>query len=208
MIRVIKIGGSLFELPDLAPRIDRLLSKLPPAKNVLLAGGGALTRTIRNAQEIHQLSDEDAHWLCIRAMSVTALGLKMLFRQPDLRVTTSVGTIRDATQNALWIFDAERLLRSERACETVTKLPKNWDTSSDSIAAALAVELHAQELVILKSVGWPNDLEPRQIQPQTDGATQELVDRYFPVASLRVPKIGWCDLRRREYGCTWIKATQ
>jgi 5-(aminomethyl)-3-furanmethanol phosphate kinase len=208
MIRVIKVGGSLFELPDLTARMERVLTESPAAVNVLLAGGGALARTIREAQSIHQLTDENAHWLCIKAMSVSALGLKMILRRPSLKVIAKSCTIREDSQTSLWIFDAERLLQSEQACEAVRKLPRNWSTSSDSIAAALSVELRAEELVLLKSTGWRNDLEGSHLSSLRAASSLGLVDDYFAEASLAVPKVGWIDLRGSEYDCKWIKATQ
>ena len=40
-LRVIKVGGSLFEYPSLAKALTRWFAQQPPMQNLLITGGGA-----------------------------------------------------------------------------------------------------------------------------------------------------------------------
>ena len=198
MIRIIKVGGSLFDLPDLGDRIRQAIAHLSPAKTGLIAGGGELTDVIAKAQVLHSLSDEETHWLCIKALGVTAALLKTLLSKAQL--TDQPLELGNSVEPALWILDPEQLLKSENACETIRQLPKDWTVTTDSIAAAVAVELHATELVLLKSTNCLPKTLPSLAQ-------ENLVDGYFPTAAASIPKIGWINLRQSSH-CVWLKATQ
>ena len=71
-LRIVKVGGSLFDLPDLASRLRQWLAAQGPATSVLVAGGGALADEVRHWHEWHGLSEEDSHWLCVDLLDVTA----------------------------------------------------------------------------------------------------------------------------------------
>src|SRR5438552_4053283 len=71
MIRVVKIGGSLFEWPELSAALRRWLFSQPSAFNILIAGGGALADVIRQADRDFSFGDERSHWLCIDALSIS-----------------------------------------------------------------------------------------------------------------------------------------
>jgi len=71
-LRVVKLGGSLLDMPQLVARCRSWIAQQAPADNVLVIGGGAMVDAVRRAQRLHGLSDKSAHWLCIRAMAVQA----------------------------------------------------------------------------------------------------------------------------------------
>src|SRR3954470_14229627 len=81
MIRVIKVGGSLFDWPRLPRALDWCLAQQSPAVNVLIAGGGAVADVIRDADERFNLGPERSHWLCIEAMSMTGQVLAAIVPQ-------------------------------------------------------------------------------------------------------------------------------
>lgn len=198
MIRIIKVGGSLFDIADLGDRIRQAIAPLSPANNVLIAGGGAFTDVIAKAQTHHDLSDEETHWLCIKALGVTASLLKAFL--PEAKLTNQPLELADSAEPSLWILDSEQLLKSETASEVVRQLPRDWTVTTDSIAAAVAVELQVTELMLLKSKSCPQKTLPSL-------ALEKFVDSYFPTATAPIPKIGWINLRH-SIDCTWIKATQ
>lgn len=201
MIRVIKVGGSLFELPDLSERIGDFLSQLPVAINVLIAGGGKLTDVIEHWQSLHGFTDEQVHWLCIRALSVSAAWLQTLL--PESMLGTHPHEIRKSSAKSLWIFDAESLLRSNQVSQAVRSLPRNASVTTDSIAAAVSLELNASELILLKSTNWLNQHISQRSDAIQTGAKVGLVDQHFPIITIAIARLGWVNLRQSP-ACTWI----
>lgn len=202
MIRIIKVGGSLFDLPDLGVRIDRLLVELPPATNVLIAGGGKIADAAAAMQPIHQLTEEATHWLCIKALFATSELLRMLV--PASRLTEEPQNIQAAAFPSLWILDTEQILRSPNSHKVVTSLPQNATVTTDSIAAAVAVELGAEELILAKSTNWPTEPSTTRFERLARAASLGLVDAHFPEASALVPKIGWNNLRA-QLQAVWLQ---
>ncbi|MCH8841057.1 MAG: hypothetical protein IH831_10395, partial [Planctomycetes bacterium] len=71
-VRVVKVGGSLFELPDLACRLRQWLSRQSSAHHVLLAGGGPLADQVRQWHALRPLEEAAAHWMCVDLLTVSA----------------------------------------------------------------------------------------------------------------------------------------
>jgi 5-(aminomethyl)-3-furanmethanol phosphate kinase len=170
-LRVVKLGGSLLEWPDLSAAFRKWLAAEPPAASVLVVGGGPLVEAIRALDRVHGMSDEAAHWLAIRTMSVTAALVAELFGMP---LVDSLAGILEVAESAC-VLDVERLLREDGA--DPDPLPAGWQVTSDSIAARVARVAGAAELVLLKSA-LPAD-------PTDRGAwsREGYVDEYFPLAS-------------------------
>ena len=70
--RVVKVGGSLFDLPDLPERLRKWLAVQETAQNVLIAGGGRFVDTLRQLNDSRPMNDETSHWLAIDLMDVAA----------------------------------------------------------------------------------------------------------------------------------------
>jgi len=75
-------------------------------------------------------------------------------------------------------------------------LQRDWTVTTDSIAAAFAIEFQAAGLVLLKSTNCPS----KTLQSL---AQENLVDGYFPTAAASIPKIGWINLRAGE-NLSWL----
>lgn len=192
--RVIKLGGSLLDFDGLVPRLRAWLAAQPPMPSVMLVGGGRLADAIRDAFARHPLDEEAAHWLCIRLLDVTAelmaelLPEAMLLRDFD-------ELLAEGDSPRLVVFEPERFLReeaslAERYCAgKISPLPHCWDVTSDSIAARLAIFLHAGELVLLKS-----NL-PDKAATLAQAADAGYVDRHFPAAAANLPQVRCANLR-------------
>jgi 5-(aminomethyl)-3-furanmethanol phosphate kinase len=155
---VVKLGGSLFDLPDLADRLRRFLRTLDTDHLVLLPGGGAAADAVRMLDRVHRLGEEAAHWLALDAMSLNARFLQRLL--PDAALIAKPGA------QGFGILDAAPFFRAD------DHLPHSWDVTGDSLAARAAIMLGARELVLLKSVAWQgNDWEA--------ASAARVVDRYF-----------------------------
>jgi aspartokinase-like uncharacterized kinase len=201
MIRILKVGGSLFDLPDLGPRLERLLAHLPPATNVLIAGGGKIADAVSDLQANFNLTDEETHWLCIEALGITSEALDQLI--PAARRTVEPIQILQAPCPSLWILDTEKLLRDPNSHQIVTSLPRNATVTTDSIAAAAAVQLNATELILLKSTDGPTQEGGSRREQLELIAKNRLVDPHFPIACAPIAKIGWLNLRA-EKDLRWL----
>lgn len=170
---VVKVGGSLFDLPDLGPRLGRWLSASNHAQVLLIPGGGAAADVVRNLDRIHGLGEEKSHWLALRAMTLNAYLLADLL--PGGRVIDCLPACADCWRDHLLpILDAHAFARGDEG--TAAQLPHSWDVSSDAIAARVATLAEARQLILLKSVTLPAGLE------WEEAGRRGTVDRYFATA--------------------------
>jgi aspartokinase-like uncharacterized kinase len=177
-VRVIKVGGSLFDWNQLPIALGRWLDAQSSACNVLVAGGGALADVIRQADATHALGEQIAHELCVELLGVTARLLEALLAGRAPRVAFS-DLQEQRTANRLpdsCVLDVRGILLGIESAAPATSLPHTWNVTSDSIAAWVACALAADELVLLKSDDPPGD------QSLDALAAAEYVDRYFPTA--------------------------
>lgn len=180
-VRVVKVGGSLFDFPHLAPALRTWLATQPLARNVLIAGGGKLANAIREADGRFSLGEETSHWLCIEILRVTARLLAGVL--PETRLISVSAQLEaklaEADAAKTVVFCPEDFMRKDRS------LPRAWSVTTDSIAARLAEVIQADELVLLKSSAPPDD--PDEMRGY--------VDEYFPIAARNVKKIRFVNLQ-------------
>ena len=150
MIRVVKVGGSLFDLPDLGERLRQWLADQPPAHNVLLAGGGPLVEQIRTWHTEEPIEDAAAHWMCVDLLTVTAHMLHAWMPEIPL-VEDDCLLCQRVGEPGATIFGPAPWMRHSEPGLPGTWLPSSWDTTSDSIAGRLAAALVADEFVLMKS---------------------------------------------------------
>jgi len=150
MIRVVKVGGSLFDLPDLGQRLRQWLAAQPPAHNVLLAGGGPLVEQIRTWHADEPIEDAAAHWMCVDLLTVTAHMLHAWMPEIPL-VEDDCLLCQRVGEPGATIFGPAPWMRHSEPGLPGTWLPSSWETTSDSIAGRLAAALVADEFVLMKS---------------------------------------------------------
>jgi aspartokinase-like uncharacterized kinase len=149
---VVKVGGSLYDVPDLGPRLLRWLQTLPTSHIVLVPGGGATADVIRDLDRCHKLGEVRSHWLALRALGLNARFLKTLLpRSAVVSDWTRCPTHWEA--NRLPILDCFKFVRADEG--NSGHLPHTWAVTSDSVAARLAVVMGAAKLILLKSVSAP-----------------------------------------------------
>ena len=86
---VVKVGGSLFDLPDLRQRLQSYLARFDADKVALVPGGGATADAVRAFDRVHRLGEETSHWLAIQALSVNARFLQTIL--PGATIIVDVG---------------------------------------------------------------------------------------------------------------------
>jgi aspartokinase-like uncharacterized kinase len=144
---VVKVGGSLYDLPDLGPRLRSFLASLGEGDRLIVPGGGQTVEAVRGLDRAHALEQEVSHWLALRACAVNAHFLACLLG--GARVVALPEQCRGV--NVLDPFAFMTADEGRPGC-----LPKHWDATSDSVAARVAVVARA-DLVLLKSVMLPSD---------------------------------------------------
>lgn len=144
-LAVVKVGGSLYDLPDLGARLRSWLTTLAPPRVLLVPGGGPTADVLRAFDRTHALGEAAAHWLALRALTLNAWFLAALLKV-DVR-----NPLDAPLPEGVSLLDAHAFC----AADAADGLPACWDATSDSVAARVAVVLGAAELILLKSVAVP-----------------------------------------------------
>lgn len=187
-LTVIKIGGSLLGWPSLGDRIDRAIQEHPSTALLFVVGGGPFADSIRTLQGSLSLDDKAAHTLALHAMRLSALvvyslrtGLYLVSQWKLLRQCLDEDAMAESPR-AYLLGDASFLIEDETRFHRVA-LPHTWQTTSDSIAARLAVRLEAETLVLWKSAPLEAPISLAQ------AASRGLVDEVFPLAASAIPRV-------------------
>jgi aspartokinase-like uncharacterized kinase len=176
-VTVVKVGGSLFPLPDLGPRLRCWLDRLSARPVLLVPGGGASADVVRALDRVHGLGEEAAHWLALHALALNACFLAELL--PGARIVSD-GSALVAGEMA--ILDAHAFAQADEGkCGC---LAHSWDVTSDSVAARCAVMCGADRLVLLKSVDIPARMSWHEAARRglVDGRFEETLRQVEPMA--------------------------
>jgi 5-(aminomethyl)-3-furanmethanol phosphate kinase len=188
-IRVIKLGGSLLTWPRLQTALPQWLLSLPPARNLLIVGGGECIEAMRQLDALWQLDGEAMHWRCVRLLDATWEIAQELWPQwppyPARNRTTpslsQANTGLEDLTNHIAFASAGNHAYIVRVSSVYkfgnSTLPNSWDTTTDSIAAHLAQHLAATELILLKSAS------PEKEVTTLTAAHNSFVDKAFPLAA-------------------------
>jgi aspartokinase-like uncharacterized kinase len=154
---VVKIGGGLLAHPGELDHVLASVTDLARIRRVLIVpGGGPFADAVREVDRRVGIPDEAAHWMAVLAMDQYAHLLVS-------RLTHGV-LVRDLTDAATQA-ESGRLpvLAPSRWLTESDPLPHTWAVTSDTIAAWVAGQAEATDLVLVKP----------------PGATGQLVDPYF-----------------------------
>ena len=168
---VVKVGGSLYDLPDLGKRLRNFLASLAPPR-LVIPGGGPTADVVRAFDRDHGLGPVVAHWLALRACAMNAWFLSEM-------LPTSVVVDHPHACPSLGILDPHAFALADEGRDGC--LPHLWEATSDSVAARVA-EVAEAGLVLLKSIDINGDWERAARGGHVDPIFPGIVAR----ASLRV----------------------
>jgi aspartokinase-like uncharacterized kinase len=174
---VIKVGGSLYDWPELAPRLGAWLQPFLRSSTSLLVvpGGGATADVVRRLDRVHGLGEEASHWLALQSLTLNAHFLAALLPQAAVVMLNDLDCLgRQAVVPILDMFGFAQEDHRRRGC-----LPHTWAVTSDSLALRVADVVGARQLVLLKSVAIPAGLD------WTQASQCGFVDAYFAEALRR-----------------------
>ena len=124
---VVKLGGSLAQDPALACWLRQLAGD-STQRFVVVPGGGPFAEAVRAAQGVWHFSDAAAHTLAIAAMD--QLGRVVCEVEPRCVPCSTRSQIEQAwAQTRLPVWLPSRMMGRNRT------LARNWDVTSDTIAA-------------------------------------------------------------------------
>ncbi len=156
-MKVIKLGGSLINDESALHQCLQSIELFHSEKVIIVPGGGVFADQVRLMQKQWKFDDVIAHQMAILAMKQMALLIKGIKRTFVLADT--VAAIKLALMNCavvIWSPDVEEL-----DCDGIRA---SWDVTSDSLAAWLAGQLSATELIIVKSAEIPLQANIQQMQ--------------------------------------------
>lgn len=152
---IVKLGGSLAA----SPHLPLWLEALSQTAAVIVPGGGPFADAVREAQARWHFDEATAHHMAILGMRqygrmLTGLCPKLL------AATTLEELMANPGQAKVWLPLPELL--------DDAGIPATWDISSDSLAAWLAGQTQAANLLLVKSIA-PFASRKSGLQPATGG---------------------------------------
>ncbi|WP_160148093.1 hypothetical protein [Rubripirellula obstinata] len=186
---MVKVGGSLLKRKDLAEQIVCWTERQSIAENLFLFGGGDVINSVRQLDEVHCLDVSRLHWLCIDLLDVSfAVASSLLsdwnriesqqqFRELVKQQPRKMNTIVRCKS----FYHRER--EGSAPGSLANALPWDWRTTTDSLAAQLAMETNARELVLLKSCEVDCRLSHQEL------ARRGIVDAAFPNAAKSIASV-------------------
>jgi len=144
---VVKVGGALLSHPASLEEVLSAIRSAARERGILVVpGGGPFADAVRHVHPQVQPSDSAAHWMAILAMDQYAYLIAE--RIPDGTIVETPRTIGTALKAGhvpvlapfRWMRDAD-------------PLPHSWEVTSDSIAAWIAGELAATQVILIKPPG-------------------------------------------------------
>lgn len=143
---VVKLGGSLWQSPDLLAWLDRLIACRQPV--VVVPGGGPFADQVRIVQAHWRFDDRAAHVMALHAMEQMARMYCAL--RPACRVADSEEQIKRVyMQGGLPVWMPVSMVLQDSSVEA------DWSMTSDSLALWLANRLSANGVVLVKSTALP-----------------------------------------------------
>ena len=182
MRRVVKIGGSLLLRQDLPSQLNNWFSRQRPAENIVIIGGGELIDAIRKLDKLRPGNPVEVHWRCVKLLQTTFQIMCDWFPSWE-----SVRTEEAFQRGVNFGFSSGKPTLIEVSAfyrkGDESGLPLDWRTTTDAIAAALAIKSKANEVVLLKSCSVDPGLSVNEM------AASGIVDEAMPMVADQIAKL-------------------
>ncbi len=153
---VIKLGGSLLVGKSLTSCLEKIDQK-QHTPIIIVPGGGKFADLVRSLQQQWQFNDLAAHHMALLAMQQMAVFLRAL--RPEWPVLSSVsGLLKSSHSVRIWSPEPVELDNAGIAA--------SWYITSDSLAAWLAKQVGATELILVKSASIDRRASLLELQNQ------------------------------------------
>ena len=162
---VLKLGGSLLSHAELS-QLLQLASQDGRGQVVIVPGGGVFADQVRLTQQQWRYDDRTAHCMAILAMQQMALLFQGLCA--GLVIVDKVAMIRPVMQQGNVVIWSPLISELDAA-----GIAANWDVTSDTLAAWLAVQLLIDSVILVKSAEFPAESSLEQL------STLGIIDRAF-----------------------------
>ena len=144
---VVKLGGGvLAHARGFGAALETIASAARSTRLLVVPGGARFADVVRDVDREYGLSDASAHWMAILAMDQYAHVIAEKLPGGVL-VADRVGIAAALAGSRIPVLAPARWLRE------ADPLPHSWDVTSDSLAAWIAGELGARQLVLIKPPG-------------------------------------------------------
>jgi aspartokinase-like uncharacterized kinase len=186
---VLKLGGSLLGTPELARWLE-IIVKYSDGKVVIVPGGGLFANSVREAQQISNVSDEVAHRLALLAMD--QFGILLAGMNPGLVTADSELELAErGWQHRGIVWLPSKMALADRS------IPQNWQLTSDSISAWLANKIGAEQLILVKSKSLIN-YQKEELTALQHLVNDEVIDSQFNIFSAEKHFQAWA-LNKADY---------
>lgn len=190
---LVKLGGSLLQWSELSRTLDQFISGFHNPLAILV-GGGILADYLRDWHKTQKSTEESSHWRATKVMDLTSEMLRDL--NPRFRAWSGAFPpwSESPPKQMIWVIQPSRWLEYAAINGSDTLIPRNWSTSSDSIALKLASDWRCSRLLLLKSCDRPSTV-------WEECARTGHIDPAFPLIIKTinpVPEIEWINLRNFE----------
>lgn len=163
---IVKLGGSLVKSGSLSSCLDAIDNKYRNRPVAIVPGGGEFADQVRFAQKLWRFDDYTAHQMALLAMQQMALMFKGL--KPHFVIASTSEAVRNQVGIGKTVIWSPSISELETA-----GIQSSWDATSDSLAAWLANELLADELILVKSASIKKGLTLDELMGQN------IVDKAF-----------------------------
>ena len=136
---VLKIGGSWITNPNLKTLL-RGLEKKKRGKIIIVAGGGCFADSVRFAFKKTRMSEKIANALALKSTEIFSSYMK------DINKNLYLTSNKRFKKNSINVWLPSITLSKEKSFK------KNWNSTSDSIAAWLSKNIKAEGIVFVKSL--------------------------------------------------------
>ena len=156
MDAVIKIGGSMAEIPDALKALCLELSNIAKKHQVVvIPGGGKFADAVRELDAKFRLPPLFSHRMAILSMDQYGLFLSQII--PNSCICDSFQEIEQISERGkVALFLPSRVLFEE------DPFKPSWDVTSDSISAYFAIKLQATKIILITDVDGIFDKNPKQ----------------------------------------------